>query len=108
MIYLPNTNYACYVIQNENVVRAYFDVPTSNSTIRYRDYYPNFDYNYREGEQTFSNYSTLPVCLNNQLFTDNVFYHNHLDKILIIFIIFAIISFYIPIKVFGRLFKRFL
>ena len=40
MIYVPEKeSYQCYVVQNENVIRAYKKVPQYNTTISYRDYY---------------------------------------------------------------------
>ena len=64
-IYVPedNTFNKCYVIQNEEVIRAYEEVPQNNRTINYRDYYIKSDYIYRDGYQTFSQYTTLPKVI---------------------------------------------
>lgn len=107
MIYVPDENYQCYVVQNENVIRAYQYIPTQNSTINYRDYYIHSDYIFKDGVQQFGAYTQLPVCLTNDSFTHEIYYRADFDKILIIFIILSIISFYIPIKIFMRLFRRF-
>lgn len=108
MIYVPDTSYACYVVQSEGVIRSYEEVPTSNSTIEYRDYYIDSNYVYRDGSQTFSQYTTnIPICLDNSIITNDVYYRNDLDSILIIFLIMSIFSFYIPLKIFMRLFRRF-
>lgn len=107
MIYVPDLNYACYVVQSEEVIRAYEQIPTYNTNVAYRDYYFNANYLYRDGNQQFSNYSTLPVCLASSNLTDSYYYRNDFDSILIIFAIISIICFYIPIKVFIRLFRRF-
>lgn len=108
-IYIPNMeDYQCFVVQSEGVVRSYEQIPTYNSTINYRDYYINGNYIYREGSQNFSTYSTLPTCLSSDVITNDVYYRNDFDKILIIFLIMSIFIFYIPIKIFKRLFKRFL
>lgn len=107
-VYIPNfENYKCFVVQNENVIRAYSQVPTYNSTVNYRDFYINSNYIYRDGSQSFTNYSTLPVCLDNSIITDDFYYRNDFDSILIIFLIISIFAFYIPIKIFMRLFRRF-
>ena len=46
MIYVPDlTNYKCYVVQSEGVLRGYEEVPTNNTTINYRDFYINSNYN---------------------------------------------------------------
>lgn len=108
MIYVPDLeNYKCYVIRSDTTMRAYKEIPQNNKEIEYRDYYYNSNYLYQDGIQSFSSYSTLPVCLSDTTITDNVFYRNDIDSILIIFLIMCIFSFYIPLKVFMRLFRRF-
>ena len=108
MIYVPDlTNYKCYVVQSEGVLRGYEEVPTNNSTINYRDFYINSNYIYRDGSQTFGQFSTLPVCLSSDVITSDVYYRNDFDSILIIFLIMSIFCLYIPLKVFLRLFRRF-
>lgn len=107
MIYVPDLeNYKCFVVRSEEVIRAYEQVPTNNSTIEYRDYYYNANYLYNDGEQTFSQYTTLPTCLSQEVLTDDFYYRNDLDSILIIFFIISIFAFYIPLKLFGSLYKR--
>lgn len=108
MIYVPDlTNYQCFVVRSEDVIRAYKQVPYNNSTIEYRDYYFNSNYLYQDGVQTFSQYTTLPVCLDNTKLTTEVYYRNDFDSILTIFLIMSIFCFLIPIKIFTRLFRRF-
>lgn len=106
MIYVPDTSYACYVVQSEEVIRAYSQVPSYNSNVSYRDYYFNANYLYKDGTQSFGNYATLPVCLNKSSLTSDFYYRNDFDSILIIFVIMAVIGIYMPIKIFFRLFKR--
>lgn len=109
MIYVPEKeNYKCYVVRSEHVIRAYEEVPTNNSTISYRDYYINSNYIYNDGEQTFSQYTTLPVCVSMFNISSDVYYRNDFDQILVIFLIMCIFCFLIPLKVFLRLFRRFL
>lgn len=107
MIYVPDLNYACYVVQSEGVIRAYEEVPTNNRDVNYRDYYLNSNYIYKDGRQSFGAYSTLPVCLSSDTLTNSVYYRNDFDSILIIFYIMCIFCFWIPIKIFMRLFRRF-
>lgn len=106
MIYVPDTSYACYVVQSEEVIRAYSHTPSYNSTVNYRDYYFNANYLYKDGSQSFGNYSTLPVCLDKSSLTSDFYYRNDLDSILIIFAILAVIGIYLPLKIFFRFFKR--
>lgn len=104
-IYLPSTNYACYVVQNSTTIRAYETMPTRNSTVNYTDYYYNSHYYFTNGTQTFSQYSTLPTC-NGSNFTTNVFYRNDIDQILIIFFILLLVCFYFPYRIISRAFGR--
>ena len=108
MIYVPDLeNYQCFVVQSEGVIRAYEQVPRYDSEISYRDYYIDSNYIYRDGVQSFSRYGTLPICLDNSQLSSEYYYRNDFDSILLIFFILCIFFFYIPIKVFLRLFKRF-
>lgn len=107
MIYVPDLNYECYYVQSEGVIRAYEEIPENNKTINYRDYYLNSNYIYKDGYTHFSSYSTLPTCLESSVLTDNLYYRNDLADILIIFSIMSIFCFYIPIKIFTRIFRRF-
>lgn len=109
-IYVPqDTTYnKCYVVQSEGVIRAYEEVPQTNRTINYRDYYINSSYIYRDSYQNFSSYSTIPTCLDSNVITNDVYYRNDFDKILVIFIILMIICFYFPYKVMSRLFGKWL
>lgn len=109
MIYLPNDNVynKCYVVQNEDVIRGYNKTPQNNTSYNYRDYYINSDYIYKDGEGTWSQYSTLPICLDNTKITNDFYYRTDFADILIIFTIFSIFIFYLPFKIFMRLFRRF-
>ena len=108
MIYVPNKeNYKCFVVQNEEVIRAYVNIPNYNTNVSYRDFYIRSDYIFRDGVQQFSNYTTLPTCLDNSIVTDSFYYRVDFDKILVIFIILAIVCFIVPLKIFLRLFRRF-
>ncbi len=108
-IYMPDlTNYHCFAVQSEGVIRAYVSEPTYNSTISYRDYYINSNYIYKDGTQQFGNYySSLPVCLDNSILTDSVYYRNDFANILIIFVLLCIICIGMPLKIYLRMFKRF-
>ena len=106
-IYVPDlTSYKCYVVRNDSTIRAYKEIPRNNSDIEYRDYYYNSNYLYQDGIQSFSNYTTLPVCLDSNFLTNDFYYRNDFDSILVMFLILSIFCFYIPIKVFLRLIRR--
>jgi len=107
MIYVPDLeNYKCYVVQSEGVLRGYEEIPQNNTTVNYRDFYINSNYIYKDSSQQFGAYSTVPTCLDNNVLTTDVYYRNDFDSILIIFLIMSIFCFYIPLKIFLRLFKR--
>lgn len=109
-IYVPqDTTYnKCYVVQSEGVIRGYEEVPQVNRTINYRDYYINSSYIYRDSYQTFSSYNTPPTCLSSDVLTNDVYYRNDFDSILIIFIILSLFCFYFPFKIISRMFGRWL
>lgn len=106
MIYVPDTRYACYVVQGEGVIRAYEQMPQYNTTVYYRDYYINSDYIYRDGSQQFSTYTNLPVCLDTAVISNDYYYRTDFDKILVITLIMAIFIVLIPLKVVSRFFRR--
>lgn len=107
-IYVPDMSvYACYVVRDTNTIRAYEKMPERDKTINYRDYYINSNYLYQDSYQSFGSYSTLPTCLSSEVLTEEVFYRNDFDSILIIFLIMCIFCFYIPLKIVLRLFRRF-
>lgn len=106
MIYVPNLeNYKCVVVRSEQIIRAYKEVPTNNSTIDYDDYYVQSNYISQNGEQTFSNYTTLPTCISDSNLTDDWFY---MVDVYQVFIIIACILLFmsIPIKTLFRFFRR--
>ena len=108
MIYVPDLEtYKCFVVRNDTTIRAYKDIPVNNSDVAYRDYFYNSNYLYQDGVQSFGPYSTLPICLDNSNLTNNVYYRNDFDSILVIFLIMCIFCFYLPLKIFVRLFRRF-
>ncbi len=106
-IYVPDLeNYKCFVVRNDSTIRAYKVVPKNNSEVEYRDYYFTSNYLYQDGTQSFSNYSTLPVCLDNSVLTTDYYYRNDFPSILLSFLIIALFGIYLPFKVFFRLFRR--
>lgn len=107
MIYIPEYNSNnCAYIYNSDIIRVYDVKPTHNSTIKYKDYYIKSSYIFNEGSTSFSNYSTLPTCIQNSRITDNVFYRNDLPGILICFLILLLICFYFPYKLISRMFGK--
>lgn len=107
-IYVPDDIYydECYVLQGDGVIRGYDTVPRNNTSYNYRDYYINSNYMYRDGSGSWSQYTTLPVCLDDALITNNFYYRVDFYKILIMFLIFNIFCIYFPIKLFSKIFKK--
>lgn len=110
MIYVPSDNVydKCYVVQSEGVIRGYDRIPQNNTNYNYRDFYINSNYIYRDGVGSWSQYTTLPVCLDNSIITNDFYYRNDFDSICFIFMIFSIFIVYLPYKIFSRLFGRWL
>lgn len=111
-IYVPNINYACYVVQDMNTIRAYHTTPykpgnyNQSVNIDYTDYYINSHYLEKTGTQSFSYNSTIPTCLNKSHITDDYYYRNDIDSILFIFLVILFVGFCIPLTIFLRMFKR--
>lgn len=110
-IYLPIDSvgdFACYSVIDKDTIRAYVNRPQINSSSNYVDFYINSHYLEKEGTQSWGAYTQyLPTCISSSSITNDIYYRNDLDSILIIFSIMCIFIFYIPIKVFLRLFRRF-
>lgn len=108
MIYVPeDTTYnACYVVQSEGVIRGYDVYPRNNISYNYRDYYIRSDYIYKDGSGTWSNYSTLPVCLSDSDITNDYWYRVDISNVLIMFLIINIFGIYLPIKIFSKIFRK--
>lgn len=107
MIYVPDLeNYKCFVVQSEGVIRAYEEVPKNNQTINYRDYYINSSYIYRDSNQTFSQYSSLPTCLSSSVLTNDFQHRIDYPDILIIFVVYSFFGLYLPFKLIMKLFKK--
>lgn len=104
-IYMPqdNTYNKCYVVQNEEVIRGYDRTPSNNVSYNYRDYYIKSDYIFKDGQGSWSQYSTLPICLSNDIITNDFYYREDITSILITFTILVIFCIYFPIKLFLRL-----
>lgn len=108
MIYVPRdtTFNKCYVIQSEGVIRGYDTIPRNNTSYNYRDYYIRSDYIYRDGEGTWSSYTTLPSCISSSDITNDYWYRIDISNVLIMFLIINIFGIFIPIKIFSKLFRK--
>lgn len=109
LVYVPSfTNSSCVNILRSNTIRVFDSVPTSESTITYTDYYINSHYLSDTGSITFSSVDPLPTCLNVSRVTNNVFYRNDIDSILVVTFIILLVCFYFPFRIISRLFGRWL
>ena len=107
-IYMPtdNTYNKCYVVQSSDVIRGYDRIPSNNSSYNYRDYYINSSYIYKDGAGSWSQYTTLPICLDDDIITNDFYYRLDMPNILVMFLIINIFGIYLPIKIFSKIFKR--
>lgn len=107
MVYVPSYNSnSCVYHQSSGVIRVYDSQPAFNTDVSYTDYYIHDDYMPVNGYTHFSNYTTLPTCLPFSSLTDNFYYRVDFPSILLMFIIISFFGFYIPLKIFSKLFKR--
>lgn len=108
MIYVPeDTTYnKCYVVQSEGVIRGYDRLPQNNANYNYRDYYIRGNYIYRDGYGTWSQYTTLPICLDSNVISNNFYYRTDFDSICIIFMTCFFFIFFIPFMLYKRIFRR--
>lgn len=107
-VYLPIDNvsqFQCYVVQNSDTVRAYYNTPAHNSSSNYVDFYVNSHYLTSTGSQTWGNTSQLPNCNLNGNITTNYWYSNDFPNALFIFmfiVIFIFVILHILFKPLGR------
>lgn len=107
-IYVPReTIYnKCYVITSSDTIRAYDRAPRNNTDYNYRDYYINSSYIYRDGSGSWGSYSSLPICLDSDVITNDFYYRLDMPNILLMFLIINIFGIFIPIKIFSKIFKK--
>ena len=106
MIYVPDyETYQCAYLNSSNMLRVYDSVPIHNTTVDYREYAIDNHYVYRDGSTTFSNYSTLPTCLDDDVITTNFYYRTDISDIVFLFMAFVGIN-YILISKLVKLFFR--
>lgn len=107
-IYVPQDNIynKCYVVQNEEVIRAYDRTPINNISYNYRDYYIRSDYIYKDGTGTWSQYTTLPICLSSDIITNDYMYRLDFTNVLINVFIISLFGLYFPWRIFKSLWGR--
>lgn len=109
MIYVPEYSIGnCAYIYSSDIIRVYDSQPRQNTTINYKDYYIKSSYIYNQGSSSFTQYSSLPVCINSNRITTNVFYRNDISQILTVLFVLLIICFYFPYRIISRMFGRWL
>ena len=109
MIYVPNLEkYKCFVVQNNETIRAYKEMPRVNSNIDYRDYYVNSHYMYKDGTQQFGNYNAnIPTCIASNELTDSYYNRNDFDSIIVIFMCLVCFSYFVIKKIVRVFFHGF-
>ena len=99
-IYIPSDyiDSPC-IIQYNGYMRAY----TNNSLTEYVDIYYQNNYALKNGQ---SNYSYTGVCDTINEYTDDFYYRNDFDSILIGFSILSLFIIFIPLKIVSKLFMK--
>lgn len=106
MNYLPtdliNSNYS-YFYDNGGIY-----VMTNNCSNNMCDtYFVDTNNHYITSEKFLSTSSDFTLELDKTKFTDDIYYRNDLDSILLCFLILCIFCFILPLKIIVRLFRRF-
>lgn len=101
--YIPTEylNMPCKVVYSD-YIRVY---ETTND--RYNNVYDIYfknDYLVKKGTASFTD---SIVCDNINTYTDDFYYRQDMPQILLMFVIFCIFVFIVPLKVFIRLFRRY-
>lgn len=99
-IYIPSdfVDSPC-IIQNNGYMRAY----TNNQLTNYVDIYYQNNYALKEGT-SYQGYNGVCDTINE--YTDDFYYRNDFDNILIGFSILSIFIIFIPLKIFSKLFIK--
>ena len=99
-LYLP-TEYLsspCKVVNN-----GYIRVYTNTNLTQYVDVYYNNNYMEKLGG---NNYAYTGECDKINVYTDDYYYRTDFPDILIMFCIICFFGFFIPFKIFSKLFKK--
>lgn len=110
MVYVPydnKTDYKCYTIFDSNTIRAYKNEPQINSNNDYVDFYFNSHYISKIGTQFIESTQELPNCIASDNITNDYWYRLDLAHIIVI-VSFFIFFICLTIKVFSRMFGRWL
>lgn len=109
-IYLPIdsvSDFACYTIYDKDTIRAYKTTPAVDTSSDYVDFYINSHYLENEGTQSWGNWqSYLPTCISSSAITNDIYYRNDLDSILVIFLCIVVFVTYFPRKLLNIFYKR--
>lgn len=105
-IYIPvdKTSISCVSVSDHDTLRVYDNIPEFNSSSTYTDYFLDSHYLSKVGTETFTN--TIPVCVSNDLITNDFFYRQDIDSILIVFSILLLFIFGIPYKMLTIFLRR--
>lgn len=107
MIYVPNYNdHNCAYLSSASNLRVYDSKPMQGQTISYRDYATDNHYLYRDGYTSFSNYSTLPTCLDDSEITTSLYYRTDFADILLCTFIIGFTCIFLVKGLFNALFKN--
>lgn len=103
-MYVPvYNNDNCAYLYSDNFIRVYDTTPRANSTIHYTDYLLSHHYLKREGNQSFSSYSTLPVCATDV--TTNFYHRVDIAEIIFLFLAFTGVTWFLVSKLIKTLLK---
>lgn len=104
MIYVPDLNYSYYFTNNDySIIYATNSSLVNGSNIPVRKYFVNSHYDFVDSTLEYTENFDI---INNSRLIDNWFYRKDSVDISLLVVIFSVFFFYIPIKIFSKLFKR--
>lgn len=109
-VYLPETinNNQCVVVQTDGRIRVYDSRPNgTQQNVTYRDYYLREDYLMTSSSTTWNAYTSI-TCMDSSQFTTDQWYRPDIWQTFICTFFIALIGFYLPFKIFARMFGRWL
>lgn len=109
-IYLPieiNQN-QCVTIVSDGHIRVYSTRPNgTQQSVTYTDFYIRENYLQSNGSTNWNQYTTQN-CVDHTQFTTDYFDRPDIWQSLICFAIIGLVGFYLPFKILGRMFGRWL
>lgn len=108
MIYVPNYNENnCIIIKNSDVIRVYDNTPYFNNEINYTDYFIKSDYMFVNSIELITDENLISKCVAHENITTQIYYRQDFFDILMLFLVIAFITLFLPTMLILRIGRRF-